>query len=762
MDCNKEEALRAKDIAEKKMESRDFMGARKFALKAQQLYPDLENIAQMLVVCDVHCSAEMKLFGNEMDWPFIAYNVDRKSTPSATNSSQQAFGQQKDGLNHGPSKMGGSQGNLHAEKSNTGLHEKKGPVDVSGKPHGKRKRNKLAESSQSSDFTSSTDSEGGRVVGEDGVPGVENHSTYREEQPRRSARQKHKVSYKDNVSDNDDDLLRPSKRGKECGSPCGDGESQGERIRKNDQNGLAAEESLRDRNEETKVARGKAVGGSKQMDETSEHSFSDLASKATNHPNAYVYFEAEFSDFDKDKKKECFVAGQIWAVYDTTHGMPRFYALIRKVLSPRFKLQITWLESHPGNNDEMKWVNEDMPVACGKYKLGDTNIMEDHLIFSHVVTCEKIGRNTFKVYPRKGETWALLKIGISNGTWMQNLISSMNMSLLKSCQIMLKEVVDVPVGSYELDPAALPMNLEESAVPENLDVKFGHSSGTENTRSSERSKPPMTSDREVSTPKVNLKRSNLAENKDFVDDIDDCHAPPASTPEAIVVPDTQFFNFDAERSLEKFQIGQIWAFYSDEDGLPKYYGQIDGIETSPHLELHVSWLACCWLPENTTRWEDKDMAISCGRFKVNKRIDFLSVYSGTDSVSHQVHADAVGNKKNYAIFPRKGEVWALYRKWSNKIKCSDLKNWEYDIVEVLEETDLFTNVLVLEFASGFSSIFRGKSNEGSSVNLRIPRKELLRFSHRIPAFKLTEEHGNLSGFLELDPGALPIHYYGLG
>ncbi|KAJ1389964.1 hypothetical protein SESBI_37877 [Sesbania bispinosa] len=698
MDCNKEEALRAKDIAEKKMESRDFMGAHKFALKAQQLYPDLENIAQMLVVCDVHCSAEMKLFGNEMDWyeilqlermandamikkqyrkfplqlhpdknkfagaeatfkligesqrvlldrekrsqfdmkcrvpmnktamPFIAYNVDRKSTSSATNSSQQAFGQQKDGLNHDPSKMGGSQGNLHAEKSNTGLHEKKGPVDVSGKPHGKRKRNKVAEFGQSFDFTSSTDSEGGRVVGEDGAPGVENHSTYREEQLRRSARQKHKVSYKDNVSDNDDDLLRPSNRGKECGSPCGDGESH--------------------------------------------------ASKATNLPIAYVYFEAEFSDFDKDKKKECFVAGQIWAVYDTTHGMPRFYALTRKVLSPRFKLQITWLESHLGNNDEMKWVNEDMHVACGKYKLGDTNIVKDHMIFSHVVTCEKIGCNTFKVYPRKGGTWALFKnwdikwymdaeshkqyeyefVKIlsdyvdGEGVYIAHLAKFSHR--IPSFKMTGQEGVDVPVGSYELDPAALLMNLEEIVVPENLDV---------------------------STPKVNLKRSNLAGNKDCVDDIDDCHAPPASTPEAIV------------------------------DGLPKYYGQIDGIETSPHLELHVSWLAFCWLPENTTRWEDKDMVISCGRFKVNTRIDFLSVYSGPILLHTKCLLMLLATKRITPSFQGKG-----------------------------------------------------KSNEGSSVNLRIPRKELLRFSHRIPALKLTEEHGNLSGFWELDPGALPIHYYGLG
>ncbi|KAL2339091.1 hypothetical protein Fmac_013537 [Flemingia macrophylla] len=1071
MDCNKEEALRAKDIAEKKMENRDFVGARKIALKAQQLYPDLENIAQMLVVCDVHCSAEPKLFGNEIDWyeilqveetagdviikkqyrklalqlhpdknkfagaeaafkligeaqrvlldrekrilfdikrrvsvnkpamsrfnstvrsnvrpnfassnaqqqqstqparqqpaqrqqngvrptfwtvcpfcsvkyqyykeilnkslrcqhcsrPFVAYEVVIKDSSSpATNSTQQASGQQKDGLNHGsfkvgagsqgsshgektntgpsdkkrPTKVSGKlnrkrkskrkqvaetsesldsvsssdtegdmvaskdaqatnstqqasgqqkdglnhgsfkvgsryQGNSHAEKTNTGPKDKKGPTKVSGKLNRKRKRKRkhVAETSESLDSVSSSDSEGDRVASKDGFSGVENHSTSTEGHPRRSTRQKHEVSYKQNGNDNDDGIVKPSERVLKSRSPDLGGKSLGETIKMNCQNGLAgdpkeghkelkqkqhlySEESLHNRKEEIKTVRGKdAVGGSKQMDETSEHVSPDSISKATNHPNVYVFPDAEFNNFVTGKKKECFTTGQIWAVYDTADGMPRFYALIRKVLSPEFKLQITWFESCPDCKDEIKWVNEDLPVACGKYKLGDTDITEDHLMFSHLVLCKKIGRNTFKVYPRKGETWALFKnwdikwymdaeshqqyeyefveiltdyvegegICVLYLAKMKGFASLFFQNMKednKSFQIPTQELfrfshrvpsfkmtgeegLGVPTGSYELDPAALPLNLEETTAPEKLDVKVGHSSsGSENTRCSNRSEPLMTSDAPI--PKVNLAQKNLArENKDSVDESGICCAYPASSSETIEIPDTQFFNFDAGRSLEKFQIGQIWAFYSDEDGLPKYYGMINKIVTSSDLEVHVSWLTCYWIPENTIKWEDKDMVISCGRFKVNQADEFLSVYSTTSCVSHQVHADVVGKNKSYSILPRKGEVWALYRKWTNKIKCSELKNWEYDIVEVVEETDLFINVVVLEFVSGFSSVFKCKSNEGSSVNLRIPRKELLRFSHQIPAFKLTEEHGNLRDFWELDPGALPIYYYGL-
>jgi len=946
MDCNKEEALRAKEIAEKKMENRDFVGARKFALKAQRLYPVLENIAQMLVVCDVHCSAEQKVFGDEINWYgvlqlertagdamikkqfrkfalqlhpdknkfagaeaafkligeaqrvlsdrekrarydmklnvnktampprstqpkvptnfnsamknnvrpnftnsntqqqqqnkqppqqqngvhrtfwtacpfcsvkyeyyreilnksircqqchrlFVAYILDMQGTSPTTNPSQQA------------SKANvGSQGNSHAEKSNTKPFKKKVPVGVSRKPDVKRKRNQVEEFSQSSDSTSSSDSEDEIVAGKNGFPGVGNHST---EQPRRSVRQKHNVSYSDNMNGTDNDLLRPSKRGQENGSHCGDGQSHGETAKTNDQNGLAPDpkdehEKVKQKHAEKIRAGGKeAAEGSKQMDKTIEHSSLGSTSKTSNCPNAYVYPDAEFSDFDKDRKKECFAPGQIWAIYDSIDGMPRFYALIRKVLSPGFQLQATWLEPHPDDNDEIKWVDEELPVACGKFKLCNTEIIEDHLTFSHLVMFKRNGRNTFQVYPRKGETWALFKNW--DITWYKDVEShrqyeyefveilsdyvegegvyvaylgklkgfvSIFIQTMKEdnqpFQIPSKELfrfshripsfkmtgqegVGVHLGYLEFDPASLPMNLEEIAVTQNLDVKTGHSScGSENARTSKRSKPSMSPEDIVSIPKVKVETSNLTEVKDSLDDMDDCHAS-ASTPEAFEIPDAQFFNFESGRSLDKFQVGQIWAFYSDEDGMPKYYGQIKKVVTSPTIELHVYWLACCWLPENTTKWEDDGMLTSCGRFKVLKTKDFLSIYNNLSCISHQVQADPIG--KNYTIYPRKGEVWALYRKWSNKIKSSDLKNWEYDIVEVLEVADLFIETSILEHVTGFSSVFRGESIEGSSGNLRIPRKELLRFSHQIPAFKLTEEHGDLRGFWELDPGALP-------
>ncbi|KAI9185167.1 hypothetical protein LWI28_004894 [Acer negundo] len=68
MECNKEEAVRAKEIAEKRMQDGDFSGAQKIARKAQQLFPGLDNVSQLLTVCEVHCVAQDKMLGSDKNW----------------------------------------------------------------------------------------------------------------------------------------------------------------------------------------------------------------------------------------------------------------------------------------------------------------------------------------------------------------------------------------------------------------------------------------------------------------------------------------------------------------------------------------------------------------------------------------------------------------------------------------------------------------------------------------------------------------------
>lgn len=146
----------------------------------------------------------------------------------------------------------------------------------------------------------------------------------------------------------------------------------------------------------------------------------------------FKYPEPEFYDFDKEKKEGCFSVGQIWALYDTLDAMPRFYARIRKVFSSGFKLRITWLEPDPDDENEVEWVNEGLPVSCGKFKHGVSEITEDRLMFSHLLYWEKgtleIPTRYFQEREKLGPS---LRTGILNGSWMLALTRNTNMNLLK-------------------------------------------------------------------------------------------------------------------------------------------------------------------------------------------------------------------------------------------------------------------------------------------------------------------------------------------
>lgn len=66
MECHEEEARRAMEIAEKKLSENDYYGAKKFVNQAQNLYPELGGLNQVLKIVDVYISASTG--GRRKDW----------------------------------------------------------------------------------------------------------------------------------------------------------------------------------------------------------------------------------------------------------------------------------------------------------------------------------------------------------------------------------------------------------------------------------------------------------------------------------------------------------------------------------------------------------------------------------------------------------------------------------------------------------------------------------------------------------------------
>ncbi|XP_074292310.1 uncharacterized protein LOC141619186 [Silene latifolia] len=257
--------------------------------------------------------------------------------------------------------------------------------------HKRKKRNESSESDESD--STSLDSEE-----------VEIPEAVDPKRSRRSRRNKRYIYYDENGS-GDEQVAATSKKNKVNGSTEEkvdasniSGSASGEEGKKKDDN-------MDDLNETMASSPAKS---SAAHDEP-ELSF-DLSSDSSQEPTYFECPDPEFGDFDKSREEKCFEAGQLWAAYDTVDAMPRFYAKIKKKYASGFKLQITWLEPNPDAEADIKWANEDLPYSCGKFKTGETENTEDRLMFSHVVNgCKSIGRNSFMIYPKVGETWAIFK-----------------------------------------------------------------------------------------------------------------------------------------------------------------------------------------------------------------------------------------------------------------------------------------------------------------------------------------------------------------
>ncbi|CAH2070152.1 unnamed protein product [Thlaspi arvense] len=219
---------------------------------------------------------------------------------------------------------------------------------------------------------------------------------------------------------------------------------------------------------------------------------------------------------------------------------------------------------------------------------------------------------------------------------------------------------------------------------------------------------------------------------------------------------SDFHNFDLDRSETSFQDDQIWAAYDDDDGMPRFYARIQKVISLNPFKMRISWFNTKSCKEfGPMDWVGSGFAKSCGDFRSGK-------YELTDALnafSHKVDFTK-GARGLLHIYPKKGQVWALYRNWSpewDRDTPDEVKH-KYDMVEVLDEyTEDKQNLTVtlLVKAEGFKAVFR-RSTEEKDVR-KIQKEEMFRFSHQVPHYVLTgKEADNVpEGCLELDPAATP-------
>uniref|UniRef100_A0A1D1Y256 Chaperone protein dnaJ 49 n=1 Tax=Anthurium amnicola TaxID=1678845 RepID=A0A1D1Y256_9ARAE len=228
-----------------------------------------------------------------------------------------------------------------------------------------------------------------------------------------------------------------------------------------------------------------------------------------------------------------------------------------------------------------------------------------------------------------------------------------------------------------------------------------------------------------------------------------CRAAHARDLSAMAVEDSDFYDFDKHRTERSFRRGQIWAVYDDDDGMPRHYGLVDEVLSTNPFRVKMSWLDIQSNgDEALLLWEKQGLHISCGRFRVGRKVDIDSV----NFFSHLVDCEQAA-KELFRIYPRKGSIWALY---SDGTTGGDGRR--YDIVVLLTS---FSEMYGLSMAylvkvEGFRTVFK-RREVGVHAIKWLEKNGTRLFSHQIPARKLSGSEGPdlPSECWELDPASLP-------
>ncbi|KAK3154181.1 hypothetical protein QOZ80_2BG0187280 [Eleusine coracana subsp. coracana] len=226
---------------------------------------------------------------------------------------------------------------------------------------------------------------------------------------------------------------------------------------------------------------------------------------------------------------------------------------------------------------------------------------------------------------------------------------------------------------------------------------------------------------------------------------------------SIDVPDPDFIDFDKDRTERAFGNDQVWATYDSEDGMPRLYAMVQKVISLKPFRIRMSFLNSKSNSELAPiNWIASGFTKTCGDFRVGR-------YQITETVnifSHKVNWTK-GPRGIIKITPKKGDTWALYRNWSsdwNELTPDDVI-YKYEIVEVIDDftEEQGVNVTPLLKVAGFKAVFHRLT--GPDVVRRIPKEELFRFSHQVPSRLLTGEERNNApkGCHELDPAATPVH-----
>lgn len=226
---------------------------------------------------------------------------------------------------------------------------------------------------------------------------------------------------------------------------------------------------------------------------------------------------------------------------------------------------------------------------------------------------------------------------------------------------------------------------------------------------------------------------------------------------ALKRPDQDFYNFENDRKPELFEAGQIWSAHYQADFQNYRYARVD---INSKTEVCVTWLKPVPISAGERRWCEAGLPVACGSFdldqEMNDKVSWPMVSSHKCTWVHGV------TDEQFEIYPKRGEIWALYKDWNLDewaYSPKTLKGCKFELVEMLSNFSKYSGAdgAFLVKVDGFQSIFQRQTIGGNTVIVHIPPSNLYIFSHNVPAYRFTggEIDKVVNGMFDLDQLALP-------
>ncbi|KAL3650545.1 hypothetical protein CASFOL_006948 [Castilleja foliolosa] len=723
MECNKDEALRAKSIAESKLDQKDFAGSRKFALKAQNLYPGLEGISQMLTTLEVFISAEKRI-GGQINW-YSVLDVDPSADDDTIKKKYRklALMLHPDKNNsvgaEGAFKLISGAWSLLSDKDKRVMYNQTMGFNFKGF----QPKTPVNTTCPGPSMAHTPEPTGGPSPCTVPRPEPSTESSFSKSAKKKPPAPKvQKKSAKSSPAG-------PSKAGpappvqavESFWTICGQCRIQYEYHKKYLNTTLlcptcktpfvAAEiprPVTKPKSHKVKPSPPVVQPQQNPNPNPSRNPPAPAPSPANNGRGRNVVPEAQKPGAGQPGPDICMKSAHKRTPPPASshkrapppassggvgHAAKSNPSPAAKVPKPQEKLKRAVTESKPSAGSDRH---------SKKKKLDDFKIPNGNLNFGNNFNIPNVG-NTDSLYQEMSSV-AMRKMMIKNGQ---------------------KEVLNKLSESFPEVPADKP-NGNKTPKQDN-----GQTQKSQKKSNSNSSEPDNVNDQTETMKMMN-------------------------------VPDPDFYDFDQDRTERSFADNDVWAAYDDDDGMPRFYALVHKVISKKPFRLKISWLNSKTTTEFGTGldWVGLGFYKTCGEFRVGKH----EVCKFVNAFSHRVKWSK-GPRGAVLILPQKGDVWALYRNWSPDWDSDtpDDVIHKYDMVIVIDgydEEKCYVSVAPLVKVVGYRTVFRPDMGDGAVV--RIPKGEIFRFSHAVPHHELAghEAKDLPRGCMELDPAATPLELLG--